>query len=31
MTHSITLLKSNFTKQGGAEKYARLLANAFHK
>lgn len=31
MTHSITILKSAFAKQGGAEKYARLLANAFHE
>jgi UDP-glucose:(heptosyl)LPS alpha-1,3-glucosyltransferase len=28
---SVTILKSNFTKQGGAEKYARQLADAFHK
>lgn len=28
---TITLLKSGFTKQGGAEKYARLLAYAFHE
>ncbi|MDN3506556.1 MAG: glycosyltransferase family 4 protein [Simkaniaceae bacterium] len=28
---TITLLKSGFTKQGGAEKYARLLAHAFHE
>ncbi len=31
MTRLITLLKSSFTKQGGAEKYARLLAHAFHQ
>jgi len=31
MTKSITILKSDFSKQGGAEKYARCLAQAFHK
>lgn len=31
MTRSITILKSAFAKLGGAEKYARLLANAFHE
>ncbi len=31
MTRSITILKSRFTHQGGAEKYARLLADAFHQ
>ena len=28
---TITILKSQFTKQGGAEKYARCLADAFHQ
>lgn len=31
MTRSITILKTHFSKQGGAEKYARLLAHAFHE
>jgi len=30
-TRSITILKSRFTLQGGAEKYARCLAEALHK
>ncbi|NGX38030.1 MAG: Lipopolysaccharide core biosynthesis protein RfaG [Chlamydiae bacterium] len=31
MTRSVTILKSHFTKNGGAEKYARCLADAFHQ
>lgn len=31
MTRSITILKSRFAQQGGAEKYARALATAFHE
>lgn len=31
MTFSITILKTGFSQSGGAEKYARLLAHAFHK
>ncbi|NGX39015.1 MAG: Lipopolysaccharide core biosynthesis protein RfaG [Chlamydiae bacterium] len=31
MTETITLLKSEFSRLGGAENYARTLANAFHK
>lgn len=31
MSRSITILKSRFSKQGGAEKYARCLAESFHQ
>jgi UDP-glucose:(heptosyl)LPS alpha-1,3-glucosyltransferase len=31
MTARLTLLKSHFTHRGGAEKHARLLAQAFHE
>lgn len=31
MTASVTILKSDFTKIGGAEKYARYLAHKFHQ
>lgn len=31
MNRSVTILKSRFSKQGGAEKYARCLAESFHQ
>lgn len=31
MSKTITIMKSQLAKQGGAEKYARLLADALHK
>ncbi len=31
MTRSVLILKSRFTSQGGAEKYARCLSQAFHE
>ncbi len=30
MSESVVILKTNFFKKGGAEKYARCLADAFH-